>query len=152
MSKYLLSQVYSSWYFSSWAKDDPLRSGFKLQAAVHAYRIKRYSKYSRFFYSESISCLPGMAFKCSFKLLTQVCQIEILEISFCAKLTLNVECSLPLDAVRRPMSQAEILIYSMDVRSRLMIDCYLILLLDDSGNSSRSYANQTTYHLWFERS
>jgi len=38
------------------------------------------------------------------------------------------------------MPTAVILTYSMDAGSCLMIGCYLVLLLDNSENSSRTYA------------
>jgi len=57
-----------------------------------------------------------------------------------AMLTQNVDSSLPLDALRWQMPTAVMLTCSTDVGSRVMIDCYLILLLDNSENSSRTYA------------
>jgi len=45
-----------------------------------------------------------------------------------------------------------IMIYSMEVGSWLMIGCYLILLLGNSENSSRSYATKINFCLWFEKS
>jgi hypothetical protein len=66
---------------------------------------------------------------------------------------LNVEISLPLDALGWQMPAAVILMYSMDVGSRLMIGCYLILLLDNNSEiSDTSYATKITCCLWFERS
>jgi len=52
----------------------------------------------------------------------------------------NVDSFLPLDALRWQMPTAGMLTCSTDVGSRLMIGCYLILLLDNSENSSRTYA------------
>ena len=55
---------------------------------------------------------------------------------------LNVEISLPLDALRWQMPAAVILMYLMDVESPLMIGCYLIFLLDNPEISNRSYATK----------
>jgi len=86
-----------------------------------------------------------MAFKLSSKLLAYVCQIEILDISVCLMWTQNV------DALPWPMLAAVILIYSIDIGSRLMIGCYLILSLDNSEISNRSYATKITSYLRFEQ-
>jgi len=53
-------------------------------------------------------------------------------------LTFNVT-TLPLDALRWQMPSAMVLIYSVDVRSLLMIGYYLILLLNNSEILSGSY-------------
>jgi len=45
------------------------------------------------------------------KLMAYACQIEILETLACLMLTLNAEPVLPLDALRRQMPSAVLLIY-----------------------------------------
>ena len=55
------------------------------------------------------------------KLLACVCRNEILETLFYLLLTLKVESALLQNALRRQMASAVMPIYSMDVRSWLMI-------------------------------
>jgi len=62
---------------------------------------------------------------------------------------LKVESYLPLDALRWQMPAAVVLIYSMDVGSRLIIGCYLTLLLDNSDISNRTYDTKITCYLGF---
>ena len=66
------------------------------------------------------------------KLLACVCRIEILETLVCLLLTLNVEYVFLQNALRRQMASAVMPIYSMDVRSWLMIGQNLVILLPDS--------------------
>ena len=62
----LLSQAFSSWYFS-WTSGDPYRSGFKLHTVVLSVLCDVPS--TAVFCSESIEYFPGTASKFFFKLL-----------------------------------------------------------------------------------
>jgi len=70
--------------------------------------------------------------------LAYVCQIEMLETLVSLMLTLNIKTALLFDAHQRKMPLIVILIFIMDVQSRLMIGYYLKLLLHNPDIFSRS--------------
>ena len=69
----LLSQAFSSWYFS-WTSGDPHRSGFKLHTAVLSVLCVMF----QVFCSESIECFPGTASKFFLKLLVTIQWLQLL--------------------------------------------------------------------------
>ena len=71
-------------------------------------------------------------------MLAYMCQIEMLETLVSLMLTLHVKTVLLFDPLQRQMPLRVILIYIMDVRSRLMIGYYLKLLLHNPKIFSRS--------------
>jgi hypothetical protein len=87
---------------------------------------------------------PLLIFDFDFSTVYNGAFVKILLLLLLLLLLLNVDFKrratlLPLDALRRQMPSAMVLICSMDVRSLLMIVWYLILLLGNSEIFRRSY-------------
>ena len=66
----VLSQAFSSWYFS-WTSSDPHRSDFKLHTAVLSVLCVMFQCVA-VFCNESIECFPGTAFKFFLKFLVTI--------------------------------------------------------------------------------